>query len=74
MPWRRQLMVNVIVVDAVIDELALSVPVMVTVYVPFDAIPDEDEEPEEPEAELEHPELTMPAAIRSNEHPARLNF
>jgi hypothetical protein len=62
-----QSMVNVIDVDAVIDEVAVSFPVIVTVYVPLGATPEEDEE-DDVDA-LEQP-FKSPAAIRNSEQPA----
>jgi hypothetical protein len=58
-------MVKVIEAVAVIDDVVVSVPLIVTVYVPFAAVL---EEPEEVEAQ---PETISPAEISSNAQAAR---
>lgn len=66
MQRERQSIVNVIDVDAVTDEVAVSVAVIVTVYVPLAAVPEGGgeyvDEPEQP--------VKSPAAIRKSGQPA----
>ena len=52
---------------AVIDEVVVSVPVIVTVYVPFAAVVEEPDEVEE----LAQPETSSPTEISSNTQAAR---
>ena len=56
----RQSIVNVIVVVAVIDDVVVSVPLSVTVYVPFAALPDGGALVDAPE----QPPFTNPAATK----------
>ena len=62
------MIVNVIEVDALIDEVVASFPTMVIMYVPFAAVPEDDED-EDLEV-LEHPAVASPTTTRSKTNPA----